>query len=137
MKQEILNVLRRFINVCAGMLFIMVILGPVFEIVDGINNVQFAVLIICAAAAALSSLVFISKQELHGAAWWCREIICILINMAITLPLTFYAGLWKSLVGMLVVMLIILVIAFGNHFVEFLYDMKTANLINSKIKEMR
>jgi hypothetical protein len=42
MKQEILNVLRRFINVCAGMLFIMVILGPVLGIVDGINNVQFA-----------------------------------------------------------------------------------------------
>lgn len=137
MKKEIGNILRRFVNVCGGILIIMVLMGPVFHIIEGINSTQIGCLTICAAAAALSSLVFISSKELHGAAWWGREIICILINMAITLPLTFYAGLWQGIPGMIVVMLIIIVIAFGNHLIEFLYDVWTAAQINRKIRELK
>ncbi|MBQ1548126.1 MAG: hypothetical protein IIZ61_07000 [Lachnospiraceae bacterium] len=137
MKREFLNVLRRFINICGCTLIIMVVIGPLLRVIDGINNIQIGFLTICSGAAALSSLMFISKKELHGTAWWIREILCILINMAITLPLTHYAGLWHSTGGMIIVMIIVIVIAFGNHLIEFLSDMRTADQINKKIKELR
>ena len=57
--------------------------------------------------------------------------------MAITLPVTHHVGLWKSATGMVVVMLAIIVVAFGNHLIEFLFDMRTANELNRKIKELR
>ena len=56
--------------------------------------------------------------------------------MAITLPLTHYTGFWDSIVGMLVVMLIIIVIAFGNHLIEFFFDIRTADQINRQIREI-
>ena len=136
MKQEMGNVLRRFVNICGCTLIIMVIMGPVLHVLEGIDNAQIAIITICSGAAALSSLVFISPEEPHGLSWWVREIICILINMAITLPLTHYAGFWDSIVGMLVVMLIIIVIAFGNHLIEFFFDIRTADQINRKIREI-
>ena len=137
MKKEIGNVLRRFVNICGWALIIIVLMGPVFHIIEGVNSSQIGLLTICCGAAALSSLIFISETELHGSAWWAREILCILINMAITLPLTHMAGLWQTAVGMTVVMLIIIVIAFGNHLIEFLYDMWTADQINRKIRELQ
>ena len=137
MKQEIGNVLRRFVNICGCTFIIMLILGPLFHVIDGINNMQIGFITICCAAAALSSLVFLSPKELHGAAWWRRELLCIAINMAITLPLTHYAGLWRSTAGMVIVVLVVLVLAFGNHLIEFLFDMRTANQINKKIRELR
>ena len=137
MKKELGNVITRFINICCLTFIIMVFLGPVLHLIEGINNAQVGLLAICAAVAAFSSLVFISHQELHGISWWIREIICILINLIIILPLTFYAGLWHSLVGMVVAIVIILMVAFGNHLIEFVFDMITANEINEKIKELR
>lgn len=137
MKKEIGNVLRRFINICGCTLMILVGTGPVLHIIDGIDNAQLGIITICSAAAALSSLLFISSEELHGASWWGREILCILINMAITLPLTHYAGVWHSAFGMIVVMLIVIVIAFGNHLIEFLFDIRTATWLNKKIRELR
>ncbi len=137
MKKEIQNVLRRFVNICGCTLIIMLIIGPVFRIIDGIDNIQIGAVTICSTAAALSSLVFISSEELHGAAWWAREALCILINMAVTLPLTYYAGLWHSAVGMVIVIFVIIAIAFGNHLIEFFFDMRTAEQINKKIRELR
>ena len=137
MKTEIGNVLRRFVNTCGCTLIIMVILGPVAHVIDGLSNAQIACLVLCDAAAALSSLVFLAKEELHGGAWWIREVLCIAINMAITLPLTHAVGLWRSALGMLLVMGIILVIAFGNHLIEYLFDLHMANRLNRKIQELR
>ena len=137
MKTEIGNVLRRFVNTCGCTLIILGVLGPVCHVIDGLNNAQIGCVMLCAAAAALSSLIFIAKEELHGFSWWVREVLCIAINMAITLPLTHVVGLWRSPVGMVVVMGIILVLAFGNHLIEFLFDMRTANQINKKIQELR
>ena len=137
MKQEIGNVLRRFVNICGCTLIIMVIAGPVLHIIDGFNNTQIGFITICSGAAALSSLVFISSKELNGASWWVRELLCIVINMAVTLPLTHYAGLWHSTAGMNIVLLIIIAVAFGNHLIEFFFDMRTADQINKKIRELR
>jgi hypothetical protein len=137
MKKEIKNVLRRFVNISAFMLITMVLLGPVFHVIDGITNTQIGYLTLCAAISALSSLIFISSKELHGGAWWVREILCILINFAIIVPLTHFAMLWEETFGMIVVMAIIIVIAMGNHLIEFLYDMRVANQINKRIKELR
>ena len=137
MIQEIANVLRRFVTICGITLLILVILGPLAHAINGISNIQLATLALCCAAAALSSLLFLSAEELHGMSWWVREILCIAINMAITVPLTHKVGLWQSTIGMMIVMVIILIIAFGNHLIEFLLDMRTAGEINKRIQEMR
>ena len=137
MKQEIGNVLRRFVSICGCTIIIMVFIGPVLHVIDGLTNTQIGFLMLCAGGAALSSLFFISKEELHGAAWWWREILCIFINMAITLPLTYRAGLWHSAFGMGVVVVIVFAIAFGNHFIEYLFDLCTADQINKKIQEFQ
>lgn len=136
MKQELGNVLRRFVNISGCTFIIMLIIGPLLSVIDGISNRQIGFIALSTAAAALSSLVFISSKELHGGSWWLREILCIIINLVVTLPLTHYAGLWHSTGGMIIVIIIILVIAFGNHLIEFLFDMRTANQINKKIKEL-
>ena len=137
MKREIGNVLRRFVNICCYIFIIMVIIGPVLHILEGINNTQIEFLTICAGVAALSSLVFISSRELQGAAWWGRELICLLINIAVVLPLTHYVGLWHSILGMITVIMLVIIIAFGNHLVEFIFDMWTAKQINNKISDIR
>ena len=137
MEKEIRNIFRRFVSVSGYSLLVMVIAGPVLHIIDGINNIQIAAVGIFAFAAALSSLVFISRTELHGAAWWIREIFCLLINMAVALPITYYAGFWHSVTGMIIIILVIVVIAFGNHLIEFLFDLKTANQLNRRIRELK
>nr|WP_027870231.1 hypothetical protein [[Eubacterium] cellulosolvens] len=136
-KKEMGNIFRRFVYICGFALIITVITGPVFQIIDGLNNTQIAFIAVCSVAAALSSLVFLSSKELHGAAWWGRELLCVLINMAVTLPLTHHAGLWHTTNGMMLVTLLIIVIAFGNHLIEFLFDMKTASQLNRKIRNLR
>lgn len=137
MKKEIGNVLRRFVTITGYSMLMLVITGPILHIIDGVNNTQIGLITLCSFTIALSSLLFISSNELQGSAWWSREILCILINMAVTLPITHYAKLWQSPAGMIVIMVILLVIAFGNHLLEFLLDLRTANQLNRKLKEMR
>ena len=137
MLKEIGNILRRFVNISGYCLVMLFITGPVLHVIDGVSNTQIGYITVCAFAAALSSLVFISPKELQGASWWVREVLCVLINMAITLPVTYYVGLWQSAVGMVVVTLIIIVIAFGNHVIEFFLDLRTASRFNRKIRELR
>ena len=107
MEKEIRNIFRRFVSVSGYCLLVLVIAGPVLHITHGINNIQIGSVGICAFAAALSSLVFISGTELQGTAWWIREMICLMINMAVTLPITYYAGFWHSVTGMIVVIIVV------------------------------
>ena len=137
MGKEIRNIFRRFVSVSGYSLLVLVIAGPVLHITHGVSNIQIAAAGICSLVAALSSLVFISGTELHGAAWWIREILCLLINMAVTLPITYHAGFWHSVTGMLVIIIVIVLIAFGNHLIEFLFDLKTASLLNRRIRELK
>ena len=137
MKKEIGNILRRFVNIAGYILFTLVITGPILHVIDGVDNTQIGYITICAFVAALSSLVFISSKELHGPAWWIREVLCILINVAVTLPITHYAGLWNSSTGLVVVTMIIIIIAFGNHLIEYLFDIRTASQLNKRLKELR
>ena len=137
MIKEIGNVLRRFVNISGYSMLILVITGPVLHLIDGVNNTQIGFIVICSFVAALSSLVFISSKELQGIYWWIRELLCIVINLAVTLPITHYAGLWHSTGGMIAVIAIIIVIAFGNHLIEYFIDIRTANMLNRKIKELR
>ena len=137
MKKEIENIIRRFISVCGCSLVALFVCGPVLHIIDGINNTQIGIIVVCDLACALSSLVFISSKELHGASWWVREILCLAISMAVVLPLTHYAMLWNSLTGMIIMVIIVIVIAFGNHLLEFISDVNTAKQLNRKLKEIR
>lgn len=116
------------------MLFIT---GPLLGILNGINNLQIGAVTLCSFIAAVSSLIFISKKELSSAEWWIREIVCILLNSAVILPVTYFAGLWRSLIGMSVMMMVIILIAFGNHLIEYLFDLKTATQLNRKLKELK
>jgi hypothetical protein len=115
----------------------LVIMGPVLHVIDGVGNGQIGAIAICTFIAALSSLVFISGKELQGAAWWIREVVCLLINVAFALPVTYHVGLWHSVTGMTVMIIIIIMIAFGNHLIEFFFDMRTASQLNRKIRELR
>ena len=137
MVKEIENVLRRFVNIAGYSLLMLVIAGPVLHVLNGVNNTQIGCITVCAFVAALSSLIFISRRELQGFAWWLRELLCIMINLAVTLPITRYAGLWHSPVGMIVVIMIVIVIAFGNHLIEYLFDLRTSRRLNRKLKELR
>ena len=137
MGKEIKNILRRFVSILGYCMIMLVIMGSVFHIIDGVNSVQTGAIAICAFIAALSSLVFISGKELQGAAWWIREVICLLINVAFILPVTYHVGLWHSVTGMIVMIVIIIMIAFGNHLIEFFFDMRTASQLNRKIRELR
>ena len=137
MGKEIRNVLRRFVSISGYCMLALFIFGPVLNILDGINNIQIASVTLCAAVAALSSLVFLSEKELTGTAWWVRELLCLLINMTVSIPVTWHAGLWQTMSGMNVVLLIIIAIAFGNHLIEFLFDLQTASQLNRKLKELR
>ena len=137
MIKEIGNVLRRFVTITGYSMLVLVVTGPVLHMIDGVNNTQIGLIAVCSFITALSSLMFISSKELHGLSWWIRELLCILINMAVILPITHYAGLWQTTIGMIVVMAIIIAIAFGNHLIEFFFDLRMANQLNRKLKEMR
>ena len=137
MIKEIGNVLRRFVTITGYSMLVLVVTGPVLHMIDCVNNTQIGLIAVCSFITALSSLMFISSKELHGLSWWIRELLCILINMAVILPITHYAGLWQTTIGMIVVMAIIIAIAFGNHLIEFFFDLRMANQLNRKLKEMR
>ncbi len=137
MGKEIRNILRRFVSISGYSLIMLVIMGPVLHVIDGVGNGQIGAIAICTFIAALSSLVFISGKELQGAAWWIREVVCLLINVAFALPVTYHVGLWHSVTGMTVMIIIIIMIAFGNHLIEFFFDMRTASQLNRKIRELR
>ncbi len=137
MERELRNIFRRFISISGCSLLVLFITGPMLNILNGINNLQIGSVTVCAFAAALSSLMFISKRELSSAEWWVRETVCIMTNVAVALPVTYFAGLWHSLAGMIVMVMIIILIAFGNHLIEFLFDLKTASQLNRKLKEIK
>ena len=98
MERELRNIFRRFISISGCSLLMLFITGPLLGILNGTNNLQIGAVTLCSFIAAVSSLIFISKKELSSAEWWIREIVCILLNSAVILPVTYFAGLWRSLI---------------------------------------
>lgn len=131
---ELSNIWRRFLNILGYIFIFLFLFGKVLHIIDNIAFFQIELLIIAALLSSFTSLLFLSKEELSEKDWWIRELVCIFINELLFIFITKRAGLWSDISGFAVITILVIVVSFGNHFIEYCIDLRTALQINARVK---
>ena len=133
--REIKNITRRFLILLGFSCLMAYMLIGFYYLEDSITLTQVKWIGVAALLGAISSLVFLSSEELTDKQWWMREIICLLICEVVYIFIYRHIGLVTDAKTWMIVFVTIIIFGFANHIIDYSVDYSLSEKINEKLKK--
>ena len=133
--REIKNLTRRFLILFGFSCLMAYMLIGFYYLEDSITLTQVKWIGVAALLGAISSLVFLSSEELTDKQWWMREIICLLVCEVVYIFIYRHIGLVTDAKTWMIVFVTIILFGFANHIIDYSVDYSLSEKINEKLKK--
>lgn len=136
MIKEIKEFFKRFVTIYGYSMLATVFFLEVFSPEAQVGKDFFVNMIIFSFVANIPSLIFIIKKEMTDQELMYCQIICVVLEILLLLPLGHHFGLWAGVAGFIAFLIITVIITFAVRFTLYSADAASARQMLERLKEI-